>query len=142
MGHVRPPLRGSHNWLVAISPGAYAPGYSRPHLRCSGRLGYHGRTSGAPENAAVSEEQMSDHVWSQDHIEAFVVGGLTAEEADRLERHVRECAECAADLATARRLDRGLGGLFAEVRTAPGLEDRAVRSTRAAERRAVRIAGS
>jgi hypothetical protein len=84
---------------------------------------------------------MSDHLWTQDHIEAFVVGGLTAGEADQLERHVRECPECAADLATARRLDRGLGSLFAEVRADPGLEDRAVRSTRAAKRRTINFGG-
>jgi hypothetical protein len=84
---------------------------------------------------------MSEHHWTQDHIEAFVVGGLTADESDRLERHARDCSECAAELANTRRLDRGLGGLFAEVRADPGLEDRAVGSTRAAKRRVIMLSG-
>jgi hypothetical protein len=84
---------------------------------------------------------MSDHLWTQDHIEAFVVGGLTAEEAGRLERHARECPECTADLAAVRQLDRGMGGLFAEVRADPGLEDRAVRSTRSAKRSRIMFTG-
>src|SRR6516164_6198551 len=73
---------------------------------------------------------MSDHVWTQDHVAAFVVGGLTPEEAERLEGHARDCSGCAAAVAAARRIDRGLGALFADVRPDAALEDRAVRSTR------------
>src|SRR5437763_1434343 len=78
---------------------------------------------------------MSDHVWSQDQIEAFVVGGLTADEAERLEGHVRDCPDCAAAVAAARRIDRGLGGLFTEIRTDAGLEDRAVLAVRTVRQR-------
>src|SRR5438874_13641071 len=78
---------------------------------------------------------MSDHAWTQDHVAAFVVGGLTAAEAERLDGHARDCPDCAAAVAAARRLDRGLGALFADVRPDPGLEDRAVRSTRTLRRR-------
>src|SRR5438045_2389175 len=78
---------------------------------------------------------MSDHAWTQEHIAALVVGGLTAEEAERLESHARDCPECAAAIAAARRMDRGLAGLFADVRADAGLEDRVVRTTRIAKPR-------
>src|SRR3954470_3729171 len=84
---------------------------------------------------------MSDHAWSQEHVAAFVVGGLTPEEAARLERHARGCPDCAAAVAAARRIDRGLVALFADVRPDPGLEDRVVRSTRAARRRRLAFSG-
>ncbi len=73
---------------------------------------------------------MSEHAWSQEHVAAFVAGGLTAAEAERLEAHARDCPECAAALAAARRLDRGLDGLFADVRPGPALEDRVIWSLR------------
>jgi hypothetical protein len=73
---------------------------------------------------------MSDHAWCREQIEAYVLGGLTAEETERLENHVRDCADCAAALADARRIDGDLGGLFADARTDPGLEDRAIGTIR------------
>jgi hypothetical protein len=78
---------------------------------------------------------MSDHTWTQEHAAAFVAGGLSAEEAERLEAHVRDCPACAAAVSAARDLDRGLGSLFAADRPGPALEDRAVRSFRAGRRR-------
>src|SRR5262245_31634971 len=83
---------------------------------------------------------MSDHVWAQDHVAASVVGGLTAEEAERFDGHVRDCPECTAAVGAARRLDAGMTSLFADVRPAVGLEDRAVRSTRKVRRRNVSLA--
>jgi hypothetical protein len=86
---------------------------------------------------------MSDHAWTREHAAAFVVGGLSAEEAERLEGHTRDCPECAAVVADARRLDGDLRDLFADDRPSPGLEDRAVRLTRDVRRRRrqLRISG-
>ena len=78
---------------------------------------------------------MTDHAWSQEQIAAHVAGGLDAAEAERLEQHARDCPDCAAALSAARRLDRGLGELFAGVRPGPALEDRAVVSLRAGRKR-------
>src|SRR5262249_12113896 len=51
-----------------------------------------------------------------------------APEAERLEAHARECPDCAAALAEARTLDRGLDSLLAPMKPAPALEDRMIRS--------------
>ena len=67
---------------------------------------------------------VTEHVWSQEQIAAYLAGGLSSEECERLDRHARECPECAAALSAATHLDRGLGALFASVRPKPGLEDR------------------
>src|SRR4051794_9553125 len=75
---------------------------------------------------------MSDHVWVQEHVAAYLAGGLDAPEAERLEAHARECPECGAALADARRLDGGLSALFADAHPHPGLEDRVVARLRAA----------
>jgi hypothetical protein len=83
----------------------------------------------------LTRDTMSDHTWTQEHAAAFVAGGLSADEAERLEAHVRDCPACAAAVAAARDLDRGLGELFAADRPGPALEDRAVRSFRAGRRR-------
>jgi hypothetical protein len=73
---------------------------------------------------------MSEHAWTQEQIAAYVMGGLTAEERERAERHVRDCADCASTLAAERGTDRSLQALFADVRPGLELEDEAVRSTR------------
>ena len=80
---------------------------------------------------------MSDHAWTQENLAAFVVGGLTAAEVERLEGHARDCPECAAAVAEVRRFDGGLRSLFAPVRPASGLEDRAIGATRSVGRRRV-----
>src|SRR5438045_9591557 len=78
---------------------------------------------------------MSDHAWSQEHATALAAGGLTAEEAERLTAHARDCPECAAAVESARRLDRGLDELFAADRPGPALEDRAIWRFRSGRRR-------
>lgn len=67
---------------------------------------------------------MSEHAWSQEHIAAYLAGGLDAAEAERLEIHARECSECAAALERSRQLDNKLGSLFAAGWPGPELEDR------------------
>src|SRR6516165_7313580 len=84
---------------------------------------------------------MSDHTWTQEHDVAFVAGGLSADEAERLEAHVRDCPACAAAVSAARDLDRGLGELFAADRPGPALEDRVVRSFRAGRQRRKLLTG-
>src|SRR5262245_11509948 len=73
---------------------------------------------------------MSEHAWTLEHVAADVPGGLSPDEAERLEGHTRDCPACAAALSEARAIDRGLGSLFAGVRPGPDLEDRAVRKFR------------
>ncbi len=80
---------------------------------------------------------MTDHVWSQEQIAAYLAGGLSSEESERLERHVKECVECHEALAAATHFDRGLGTLFLPLRPKPGLEDRAIRAVRSAPKRSV-----
>ena len=62
---------------------------------------------------------MSDHTWAEEHVAAYLAGGLDAAEAERLEAHARECRTCAAAIAAARRLVGGLSALFAGVRPGP-----------------------
>ncbi len=79
---------------------------------------------------------MTEHIWSQENLAAFVVGGLNAEEVERLQRHAAECPECAKDLATSARIDRGLSSLFANSRPDGMMENRmnqAVRMTAASD---------
>jgi hypothetical protein len=73
---------------------------------------------------------MSEHAWTQEQIAGYVIGGLTAEERERAERHIGECSDCAAALAAGRGMDHSLQALFADVRPGLELEDDAVRSTR------------
>src|SRR5262245_4437410 len=74
--------------------------------------------------------EMTDHAWTQESVAAYLAGGLSADEAARLESHARECPACAAALDTARRFDTGLNALFACAQASPDLEDRAVQKFR------------
>jgi hypothetical protein len=76
---------------------------------------------------------MTDHAWIQEHIAAAVADGLTAEEAERFESHIRDCPECTAALADARKFDGKLGALFATVRPSPAFEDRTIQTLRVTE---------
>ena len=51
---------------------------------------------------------MSDHVWAQENIAAYIAGGLDPAEAERLEKHAAECAGCAQAIDDTRALDRRL----------------------------------
>ena len=75
---------------------------------------------------------MSDHAWVQEHVAAYLAGGLDAQEAERLEAHARDCPACGAALAEGRTLDRGLRACSPALRPDPGLEDRAVARLRTA----------
>lgn len=75
---------------------------------------------------------MSEHAWTQEHIAVAVAGGLDAADAEQFDAHVRDCPACAAALADARALDRGLSTLFTAARPGPAAEDRLIRSLWAA----------
>src|SRR5689334_6144086 len=74
---------------------------------------------------------MSEHAWVEEHVAAYVVGGLGAQDAERLEAHVLNCPACAELLAAARKLDGGISALFAGVRPGFALEDRVIARLRA-----------
>ena len=44
---------------------------------------------------------MSEHMWVQENLDAYVAGELTAQEGGRLERHLDGCTECAEALRQA-----------------------------------------
>jgi hypothetical protein len=75
---------------------------------------------------------LADHEWARELLPAHLAGGLTAEERARLEGHTATCAECIAELDALRRFDRGMDSLFEPVRARAGLEERIIRSLRAA----------
>jgi len=84
---------------------------------------------------------MTDHDWAQGLIATAAVGGLPAEEAARLDAHAAACPDCAAALADARALDRGLDALFAPVRPGPAVDVRVVRKLRQEWTRRTLLAG-
>lgn len=69
---------------------------------------------------------MSEHVWFEENLAAYLAGGLDPAEVDRLEHHAGECGPCAANLAEARAADALLEDLFAPARPRPALEDRMI----------------
>jgi hypothetical protein len=71
---------------------------------------------------------MSDHVWAQENIAAYVAGGLDASEGERLEKHVAECAACAHSVEEARSLEKRLAPLVLAADPGPALEDRVIQS--------------
>jgi hypothetical protein len=73
---------------------------------------------------------MTEHAWTQENVAAYVAGGLSALEAERLEAHVRGCPACALTVAATRRFDTSLTALFADVQPGPDLEDRVLHRLR------------
>lgn len=73
---------------------------------------------------------MAKHAWIQEHLAAYLAGGLDAEHAARLEEHVAGCPNCARDLAETRQADQVLSALFSSALPDAGLEDRLVQGLR------------
>lgn len=71
---------------------------------------------------------MSDHVWAQENIAAYVAGGLDPAEAERLEQHAAECPNCARLVADARSVEEQLAPVLAIGNPGPALEDRVLRA--------------
>jgi hypothetical protein len=69
---------------------------------------------------------MSDHVWAQENIAAYLAGGLDPNEGERLEQHAAQCAGCARALDEARSLEGRLAPLFRAAKPGAALEDRII----------------
>ena len=54
-----------------------------------------------------------NHDWTLENLDAYLAGGLSADERHTVEAHVNGCAEC-ADMADARKLEQTLDAVFAE----------------------------
>jgi hypothetical protein len=65
---------------------------------------------------------LDEHNWFDDHAAAFVMGGLTADERERIESHARDCTMCAARLAGLAQTDQTMNHLFASLRPSAGFE--------------------
>jgi hypothetical protein len=73
---------------------------------------------------------MSEHAWVLENLACYVAGGLSAEEHQRLESHVAECASCAQALEELRSVDGQMEDLFAAARPDAALEDRSIQALR------------
>ncbi len=76
---------------------------------------------------------MSDHVWTQENIAAYVAGGFDASEAERLEKHVADCPACARLVDEARSLEKKLAPLVSLADPGPSLEDRIIQALPSAQ---------
>lgn len=75
---------------------------------------------------------MSDHAWTQESLDAYLAGGLSASEREDVERHCAECAECTGLLQEAKQVDDLMNDLFADARPDAGLEARVIQKLRRA----------
>ena len=78
---------------------------------------------------------MSNHAWTQENLDAYLAGGLTAAERSEVEQHSATCAECAQALAESRKLEQMMDDLFVNERPNAGLEARAIAKLRKARLR-------
>ncbi len=75
---------------------------------------------------------MSEHTWFHENLTGYLAEGLTGEERERFQRHLRECRECAQALEEWRGFESSLAGLFTAARPRPGLEGRMIAGLRTA----------
>lgn len=73
---------------------------------------------------------MSDHEWARENLDAYVAGGLPANERGRIEQHLAACAECTQALTQARRLESSMAELFADARPDAKMEERMIHRLR------------
>ena len=73
---------------------------------------------------------MSDHDFTQESLDAYHAGGLSADERAAVEKHLADCADCRAVLARARKLELVMRGIFTDARPAANLEQRALSRVR------------
>lgn len=78
----------------------------------------------------MKDMERNGHGWVKEHLSAYVTGGLSPEEQERLENHVSACAPCAAELEKQKALDGELREMFADAKPAAGFEDRIIRGVR------------
>src|SRR5215475_8190342 len=77
---------------------------------------------------------MSEHAWVQENLDAYLTGGLSSEECDRVDRHIQKCTECAHLKAEISEMEQLMEGICAPTRPDAGLEDRAIKRLRQAPR--------
>ncbi len=61
---------------------------------------------------------MSNHLWIQENLAAYLAGGLTADERTRFEKHCADCVACVRALAAARKMEDAMTNLFTDARPA------------------------
>jgi anti-sigma factor RsiW len=66
----------------------------------------------------------NEHEWFTERLAASLAGGLDAAESERFDAHARACPDCAALLAEAQAAEAAITAALADLRPAPGLEDR------------------
>jgi hypothetical protein len=86
----------------------------------------------APNGEMRTEIAMSNHDWTQENLDAYLAGGLTADERRSVELHIEACADCAQALAESRKLEQLMDDLFVEARPDAALEERAIAKLRRA----------
>ena len=72
------------------------------------------------------------HAWFREHLDAFVAGGLPAEERQAIESHAAVCAACDAALTEARQADETMRKLFAPIAPSPDFEENLLMNLRTA----------
>jgi hypothetical protein len=78
---------------------------------------------------------MPNHDWIRENLDAYLAGGLPAEERHDLEQHIATCAECAQVLADSRKMEKLMDDLFVASRPDAALEQRAIVKLRKARLR-------
>jgi hypothetical protein len=79
---------------------------------------------------------MSEHAWFREHVEARLAGGISADDADRFQTHLKGCEVCREIFAESAAFAESMENLFAGIGPEPGLEDRVIHRLRAAPRAA------
>ncbi len=77
---------------------------------------------------------MSDHAWVEQNLDAYVLGGMSADERETIAHHLAGCAECERAVEEARQVEKRLDDLLAEARPDAGLEDRVIQRLRRSTR--------
>ncbi|HSV15024.1 MAG TPA: DUF4349 domain-containing protein [Tepidisphaeraceae bacterium] len=72
----------------------------------------------------------TQHTPDAELIDAYVTGGLAADERAAFEAHLRNCPTCQSTVASARSSDEAMRNLFDNARPTAGFEDRMIRAVR------------
>ena len=70
--------------------------------------------------------ESNEHSWFNDAIDAYLAGGLSADEARQFESHASQCESCASELQSAGKLEHQMSTLFAASIPALDFADRLI----------------